>query len=789
MTLQNEPRHIPLNVARAVILGDIQYLRFEQFASELVSQIEGGRPVLSTSLTYDRGRDGKTIGPGPRVYVCSSLNDTPDDKALSDIERIRESRVDVQRIYFCTSQKLTEHAGDKIAGLLRAKLGDGVSIEVLGAYDLADFAVRCPEVAHKSYSAEILDVLRAFEPSLHVNEASRLALELALCTVGHEDSVAIRQSAYLASLRVVLLDGVPRNVAECARDLSARLKLGRNLPESAVKLYLDDLERRNDVATVDRRYQLTSNGQATAAAATGAAAEALMRGRREVRTQIESELGFVLEDSQFATMWRTLQDKLALLFYSRGREMVEGVSALLGQGTSTGGREPSGAVSTNGGKAPFFAKELGGAVAATCSSPDLGERVQVALSDVFSEGTGAAFEWLVEVCAGFVTICSLGLEASSGERIRYAISRIALIYDTDVLLSLLGESEPDHLAVVEMTRRWRELGGRLLLAEPVLRETAYHAWIAERDFKEVESWLPGSDLERVRFIKNVFARSFAALMSRGKAQKRHWQQYISQFRGKGEYDTNQVMSHVSSEIKSGTLPRILGHDEGWERAVWLTCEDRAEKGANGERERKIKLDKATRDAELYVSMVRFSESLQNTELEGHCFLVSSARRLVDLEGEFHPNERARILSIGAVLHMLALVPGVSVGLSALGSLLFDGSFHKRMSDLGMVLRRVLKDSDGFHLPWASRVALERDMRTRLVARAAEAGGTHAEQARRAREMEHDVVSGEKPEAAAALIREALDSVGADTRTERQLDDARKRIAELEAALARRSKET
>lgn len=407
--------HLPLNVARAVILGDVQFLRFEQFANDLVSKIEGDRPVLSTSLTYDRGRDGKTIGPGPRVYICSSLNDIPDDKALADIDKIAASKAPVQRIYFCSSQKLTEHAGDRIAALLRAKLGDDVSVEFLGAYHLADFAVRFPEVAHKSYSAEIADIVQAFKPSHQVDEASRLALELALCTVGHEDSAAIRTSAYVASLRSVLLDGVPRNVAECARDLAARLKLGRSLPGTAVKLYLDTLEQQQDVTVVSDRYGLTEAGRAATAAATGAAAEALMRGRREVRAQIELELGFTLEDGQFATMWRTLQDKLALLFYSRGREMVEGVAALLGQNASSSGAAggPTTPTAAEGMHGPFFARALGDAVAATCSSQELAEQVQVALSDIFSEGTGAAFEWLVEVCAGFVTICSLGLEASS----------------------------------------------------------------------------------------------------------------------------------------------------------------------------------------------------------------------------------------------------------------------------------------------------------------------------------------------------------------------------------------
>jgi hypothetical protein len=233
-------KHIPINVARAVIVGDTESLRFEAFANDIVSEIEGGRVVLSTSLTYDRGRDGKTVGPGARVYVCSSLNDSPDEKAISDVEKIANSKIQVDRLYFCSSQKLTEYAADVITAAIREKLGQGVSIDVLGAAALADFAVRVPEVTTKHYSAEIQDIVRAFEDVDNGDIVARRALELALCTIGHTDSGAIRKSAYFSALRIVLRDGVARTLAECARDVSVRLKLGRSLPPLAVRPYIDD---------------------------------------------------------------------------------------------------------------------------------------------------------------------------------------------------------------------------------------------------------------------------------------------------------------------------------------------------------------------------------------------------------------------------------------------------------------------------------------------------------------------------------------------------------------------
>jgi hypothetical protein len=46
--------------------------RFEEYANSVVSAIEGGVVVVSTSTTWDLGRDGRGLQ-GSGIFVCASL--------------------------------------------------------------------------------------------------------------------------------------------------------------------------------------------------------------------------------------------------------------------------------------------------------------------------------------------------------------------------------------------------------------------------------------------------------------------------------------------------------------------------------------------------------------------------------------------------------------------------------------------------------------------------------------------------------------------------------------------
>lgn len=193
---------VTFNMARDVIVSDTHAIRFENFCNGIVSAIEGGVVIHRTSQTWDRGRDGKTVGPLPRVIVCSSLNDWPEDKAISDIAKVVANCSPLpDRVYFCSSQELSEQREDKIAAEIGAAVPEGVSVEVLDAKHLAEFAARLDAVLERHYPTELKDIRTSLAQDREDDgQAANAALHLALCAMGHKDSLAVRNDTYRAAL-------------------------------------------------------------------------------------------------------------------------------------------------------------------------------------------------------------------------------------------------------------------------------------------------------------------------------------------------------------------------------------------------------------------------------------------------------------------------------------------------------------------------------------------------------------------------------------------------------------
>ena len=99
-------------------------------------------------------------------------------------------------------------------------------------------------------------------------------------------------------------------------------------------------------------------------------------------------------------------------------------------------------------------------------------------------------------------VCALGLEESSGKRIRDTISRTHLVLDTDVVLELLGTGEPGNDSAETLVKEWRRHGGRVFFPEPVAEELAHHAWIADRERKEISDSMLLTVVDRRRYVTN-----------------------------------------------------------------------------------------------------------------------------------------------------------------------------------------------------------------------------------------------------------------------------------------------
>lgn len=166
-------------VSEAILAVETNDGRFESFCRDVVSLIEGGAPILPTSKSWDLGRDGVGAGTANGIYVCASLRDDVDLKALQDLGRLKSTTRQIGRVYFCSSLKLSEKRISTIEGQLAQEVENAFPISCLGAVQLVDAARSDATVFARHYGAEIQSVQRAIssDPS---DEAENHGLRLAL---------------------------------------------------------------------------------------------------------------------------------------------------------------------------------------------------------------------------------------------------------------------------------------------------------------------------------------------------------------------------------------------------------------------------------------------------------------------------------------------------------------------------------------------------------------------------------------------------------------------------------
>lgn len=764
-------------IALEIISSEVHSSRFEDFSNSIVSAIEGGAVIVRTSASWDLGRDGRSVSRSGAIFCCASLKDSVDQKASGDISRLIQFVQPPARLYFCSSQKLSEHGVNAIESYLRGILSDEFNITVLGAIQLAELMIRFPGVGLQYFSAEIEDCLHALREDAG-EDRDIPGLRLALLAATHDDSASIRAEVYSSGILNVMADNKPRSLGEICRDFAGVLKLNRNIPEEAISLPLKQMMSEGSVVQDSERYQITSQGLKRHTEQESIAARELLSGRQLIRESIESSLGQSLADEHYRVIWNTLEDKVVSYFYSRGEYMVNEVSKLTGVDLG----QPA---STDNSVMPGFnyIEDLASAVAASSSLASQREELKTAVRDLFSDREGPAAEWLIRVCCSYIAACSVGLESTCGNALGRLLSKMALVLDTDVLLSLLCEGEPDHQSANAIMKRWVKLGGKILFAEPVLEETAYHASIAENDYRDVSKWLPGTSEERLRLIENAFVRGFAELVAINKAKPNHWHSYINQYRGSSPKDVNKIEEYLSSEYGVQGLPPPTIEEKNIEQQVKNHLSIYANSHFSGVQLRNA-LDKARRDAFLYASMVGYLKNIRKADSGATCLLVSSAKRLSDVETKFaQAGERHIVVPISMVLYLLSLVPEVSLGIGAMKAFIFDERRIRFSSDLERMLLRVLRESDQVSLPWAKRGTLMRQVREKLMEDARRAGEPARSEGDIVR-LESRALTAENRLRTVELLSQSLDAVAADRRIETEQASLKKRVAELEAENAR-----
>ncbi len=778
---------LPLGIPRAIIADETYPLRFEKFATELVSKLEGGVHVVVTSSNYDQGRDGISVGSGARVVVCCSLTDEIETKVAHDAKKIAKTTKNFDTLYFCSSQKMTEAAGDKLAAEFTNILSPTTAtVVVLSREKLAFFATQHEAVLKTHYPGEVQGALQALADGADSTQLEH-SLRLALSVAGTGDAASIRDGVWAAAVRVVLADGVPRTPGLIAARLSNHLKLSLALRTDVVQAHLLEQLGKGDVERdVDGAFVLSALGRANFDDDEERVAASSLEGRAVFRDAIEAALREPITDSQANAMWLALQQSMAQLLYERGREVLAMMAPIFGAQTIDATPTPEADEPKTNRLHHDIVEPLARAAGSVYQLTDQANEVSTAISDLLHSGYGPAVDWLTRSCFAYVCACSLGLETHTQAAIEGLIERTGLVLDTDVVLTLLSADEPSHESVNILRRQWKQYGGDVLVSDEVLHEVAHHAWIADRDLNNVADLWPATSVDRQILSKNAFVRGFGRLLERGEVKIGQWSQWMQQFRGKSATDVTPIRNYLVKDLGFGLLPQCNAESRNLADQVQSYLERKHPKSFTGfedTRDERIRTDKARRDALLFAALVQAIDQGHERGDGRATYLVSSSGRFGAVHRQFRSEEPGFMFSVPAATYMLAMIPGRSLGLSALRSFLFDGRWQERMSDFQLYALRIVKRSAEFDMPWAKRGQLFRELRGNVESVARDRTGRSKAKREDVQQVEDEWMASNTEEFPRALAQ-ALDRVAADRASDLRVATAEKRVRELEEALAR-----
>ncbi len=394
---------------------------------------------------------------------------------------------------------------------------------------------------------------------------------------------------------------------------------------------------------------------------------------------------------------------------------------------------------------------------------------------MFTERSGPAFEWLARVCERFVALCALGLESASADELRRVILKNEIVLDSDIVLTILCEGETDHRAARELIARWRRMGGKILLAVPVLEEVAYHAWISERDFRETRSLLgklEGNELSR--YVENAFVRAFYSLAKEA-SQAKNWPIYIRQFKGIASTDYSNLLKSLQTDLAAGMLP--AGYDEALRSEILEFIRGSAARSQRIEVAALSEDDviKFERDSRLVASVAAARANLRQLGQDRSVVLLSSSIRLRRVDSRFRNplGSPQAVMSLGAFSFLFAMLPGVELGAGSLRRALFEFGQTAHLPDTERLALRVIRGHGDIDIPWARRGTLLAELEESIHSEARKLDVDP-------RALQRQFTSGDESARPAEIILDALKNMAVkDTKTQ-DLEEAQRRVRVLES---------
>ncbi len=726
---------------RTIIENEENDLRFEQFVNRLVSTF-AGRPVLNTARTGDLGVDGRAVqldALSEELIVASSIRKDAVAKMKEDALRIRGTQAGAV-VYFCTNAHLLEAKKLSTRRSLETILGGSFRVTVLTQDELSDLASRYAGPFLEFYSLEIHDLRERLVSTLS-QPGGTTQLQIAHVLTSAEGFQNRDAIAGLLVTEVVARRASTAN--EVTVGLQALLRMPASFPRTVAERALGRLvESGMSRVRQDGRFELTEQGRKDRSERLeGSHAEELARKSR-FGQEVASRLGYAVAPEQEELLWKHLMHEMSSLLSRVGSRFVALVEAARANADLNEVR----ALASDSIRAACVTAPAG------IENDQVRDETAEALYQSLLEVPSLALEWLEGTIAAWLAACQLGLIPEVSQQLEPALQRLALALDTDIVLSLLCDTEPDNDALTTLLSQWTAIGGRTLIVEEVLKEVAHHAWIARVEFHEIASivktlrYEPG--LAR-QIARNAFVRAFWA--SGRPVTTAEFDRFIGSYAGKSESD----ISEIERTLHRISIGHLLAPPTVAMMAPFRNCEAQVRRvlsrtarfAPNDASGGAIEQDKMNRDA---AAVVRYAATAHSSpHAITSLLLLSSSKRLRIAVRQGASHVKVIVAPTSTLGLLLAAVSKHQASPNAIAQLLLAEGAREQVGHMRGELVRMLARADLLKtLPRARIVSLEREVEAGII--------EYARKSARSRtEVRRDVLTATDRDAMLHVLSEAL----------------------------------
>ncbi len=743
---------------KTVMESDTFSERFERFCCSLIGKIEGV-DVVPTSTTWDRGRDGRSVGGAVDCLVATSLTNKVEQKVSDDFTKIEKNKISSRKLYFCSSQPLSEHRCDLLKQEIFKIVGTERDVDVLGSIQLSELSLNWKDVVSQYYGTELDDFYQSIMDNLGSEsiDNENLSLRLALCTKNHPNSKDIRKSM---SEKIILqvLDDKGKNISIIAKEVANKLRLNRSVHSSYVLSSLELMKESGLCKKNDNLWEITEKGKDERESEIQTAGNNLLEGEKIFFEDLEIRLGYSLDVNQKERIWKKFKDGLSLIFHTRGLEIIHFISDFLDE--KLDGEEKTT-------RSKKVIEDLAKSIGNTSQLGQQSKELEDSILSIFTEQTSKSFEWLSGICSSFVALCTLGIEHSSGKKIKEMVSKIYLIFDTDIFLSMLCEAENFYNPIKDLKSRWMEIGGKIWVGESTFNEALHHADRASSEYEKLKRLLPFDNKEEeLHLIDNAFVRTFSEYLREKKAREHHWPQYIRQ------YSKQENLKEIckSENLHVISTPFLKPDEQMLVKRISSHIFEK-KKAHNDDA---VARGKSDRDGQLMANVIMSRRLCSEQGLERTYCIVSSSTLLKQTELEFKHEigSPTAVISLAEASSLLSLVPDVSLGANSLKHLLFDDVFRSNIKQIEKLALLVIKDSKHHDLPWAKKKLLSEEL-TKVIIKESQMRGIDP------KDFENRLLSEETSEDTINVLSQAIDQMPIINKVERQLSSAQQELEKKE----------